>query len=572
MNRLRQNEAGFTLVEMLLVCVLFIVVLSATLLTFNLFESNGAQEHRRLEQVETARRGLEHFARQARNLAKQASTGVSSINRAQAYDLIFQTSDPTRTWVRYCLQTTGPDASPTNGRLWMFENAAGLGGTGACTSAGWTKATVVAEHVVNASESRPVFSYLCAVGVSDCTSDAAVFERITGFHGDLAIDLDPARAPSAMRVSTGVYLRNQNQKPTAQFTVTPLGTQRVLLNGSASTDPEGRTLRFYWFKGSAPTFTCEVGPPAGRDLLGRRDALPQLHGGSWHRRAIHARRVRPRRPPVSPDTDSQGAHMIRIHPELRAEEGYAVAIALSVLSIMLVIGLAVLATVDTGSQRTREQRVRESALSLTEGALYSQGAVLARNWPSNLARSYLDSCTPATSTDPRCPSKDTLDASNSSQPAVAAFQSTDFLKDGNWQTWVRDNYGALATAYDPAKANMSLTGTMGTCAGPCKWDFNGDHAMWVQARAKVRDRYRNVVALLKLEELQESVARRAVVSGAVAITNNGNHGGTYMIDGSGSTVSVRCQPEPPGTHNATCTEYEAGQIRPRRSRPTRPTC
>ena len=72
MSRLRQNEAGFTLVELLLVCVLFIVVLSATLLTFNLFESNGAQEHRRLEQVETARRGLEHFARQARNVAKQA--------------------------------------------------------------------------------------------------------------------------------------------------------------------------------------------------------------------------------------------------------------------------------------------------------------------------------------------------------------------------------------------------------------------------------------------------------------------------------------------------------------------
>ncbi len=254
--------------------------------------------------------------------------------------------------------------------------------------------------------------------------------------------------------------------------------------------------------------------------------------------------------------------MIRIRSELRGEEGYAVPIALSVLSIMLVIGLAVLATVDTGSQRTREQRVRESALSLTEGALYSQGAVLARNWPSNLARSYLDVCVPATSNDPRCPSKDTLDASNSSQPAVAAFQSTDFLKDGNWQTWVRDNYGALATAYDPAKANMSLTGAMGTCVGPCKWDFNGDHAMWVQARAKVRDRYRNVVALLKLEELQESVAGRAVVSGAVAITNNGNHGGTYMIDGSGSTVSVRCQPEPAGTHNATCTEYETGQITP----------
>jgi type II secretory pathway pseudopilin PulG len=254
--------------------------------------------------------------------------------------------------------------------------------------------------------------------------------------------------------------------------------------------------------------------------------------------------------------------MIRTQRRLHAEDGYAVVIAIAVLAIMLVIGLAVLATVDTGSELTREQRVEESALSLTEGALYSQGAVLARNWPSAADRSYLNSCTPATSADTRCPNKDTLDASNSTQPSVAAFQATDYVQDGNWQTWVRDNYGDMASAYDPAIANASLTGAKGTCPGPCAWDFNGDHAMWVQSRAKVRDRYRNVVALLKLEELAESVAQRAFVSGAVSITNNGNHGGTYMLDGSGSTVTVRCPPDNPGAGNATCTEYEAGQITP----------
>jgi type II secretory pathway pseudopilin PulG len=258
---LRDNEDGFTLVELLLVSTLFIVILSATLLTFNEFERNGAKEQRRLEQVETARRGLEHFARQARNLAKQSSTGVSTINRAEAYDVIFQTSDPTRTWVRYCVDTTPPDASPTNGRLWMFQNPSGLGGTGECTSDGWTRARMVADHLVNVSESRPVFSYLCAVGVSDCTSRDEWFERINGFHGDLRVDIDPVRTPEAMLVSTAVFLRNQNQKPTPSFTVTRLGPQQVLLNASGSTDPEGRTLRFYWFHGSAPAFTCEQGPP-----------------------------------------------------------------------------------------------------------------------------------------------------------------------------------------------------------------------------------------------------------------------------------------------------------------------
>ena len=253
--------------------------------------------------------------------------------------------------------------------------------------------------------------------------------------------------------------------------------------------------------------------------------------------------------------------MIRIRPDLRGEEGYAVAIALSVLSIMLVIGLAVLATVDNGSQRTREQRVRESALSLTEGALYSQGAVLARNWPSKLARSYLD-CARRPPRRPALPEQgharrvQLLAASRRCIPEHGLPNGRQLADVGSRQ---------LRRAGDrlrPGQGQLSLTGAEGTCVGPCKWDFNGDHAMWVQARAKVRDRYRNVVALLKLEELQESVAGRAVVSGAVAITNNGNHGGTYMIDGSGSTVSVRCPPEPPGTHNATCTEYEAGQITP----------
>jgi type II secretory pathway pseudopilin PulG len=260
---LRDNEDGFTLIELLLVCSLFIVILSATLLTFNEFERHGAKELRRLEQVETARRGLEHFARQARNVAKQSSTGVNTINRAQPRDVIFQTSDPTRTWVRYCLDTDSPATSPTNGILWMFENAAGLGDTDSCAAdtPGWTRGTTVAHNVVNVSESRPVFSYVCAVGVSDCTSSDDLFERINGFHGDLRIDIDPARTPEAMQVSTAVFLRNQNQKPTPRFTVTRLGTQQVLLNASGSTDPEGRTLRFYWFHGSAPTFTCEQGPP-----------------------------------------------------------------------------------------------------------------------------------------------------------------------------------------------------------------------------------------------------------------------------------------------------------------------
>ena len=112
-----------------------------------------------------------------------------------------------------------------------------------------------------------------------------------------------------------------------------------------------------------------------------------------------------------------------------------------------------------------------------------------------------------------------------------------------WTTKVRDNGGALATAFDPTKADLAQTG----CTSPpvlrdhaCTYDANGDRELWVQSQAIVRGKPRNVVARLRLEQLAESVPQTAVVAGALSITNNGNHGGTPIIDANGSQVVVRC--------------------------------
>ena len=56
-------------------------------------------------------------ARQLRNLANQdPSQQTTTIARALPFDLVFQTSDPSRKWVRYCLDTTG-DRRPALERL-----------------------------------------------------------------------------------------------------------------------------------------------------------------------------------------------------------------------------------------------------------------------------------------------------------------------------------------------------------------------------------------------------------------------------------------------------------------------
>ena len=62
--------------------------------------------------------------------------------------------------------------------------------------------------------------------------------------------------------------------------------------------------------------------------------------------------------------------------------------------------------------------------------------------------------------------------------------------------------------------------------------------LWVQARAVVRGRPRNLVALLKREQFAEAFgASNAVTAGSFETTNSGNK---TIIDATGSQVVVRC--------------------------------
>jgi hypothetical protein len=56
--------------------------------------------------------------------------------------------------------------------------------------------------------------------------------------------------PKETTLSTGVFLRNQNRRPTAGFSATP-STKGIVLNGSESSDPEGDTLSYAWYDGAA---------------------------------------------------------------------------------------------------------------------------------------------------------------------------------------------------------------------------------------------------------------------------------------------------------------------------------
>jgi prepilin-type N-terminal cleavage/methylation domain-containing protein len=279
--RFRREQQGMVLPEVLVVMVIGTLLLGATLLTFERFVTHSNENDVRNDTSEMARRSLDLQAKQLRNLAKRINTGV--IDTVQPDQLIFQTSDPTRTWVRYCLDTT----IPSNGKVYQQNQSLSVAAAGApvtaamrsgcpSTGGGWSETRVVATNVVNRINGldRPMFTYQCAGGGTTCTSSPTLYDRIIGVNSTLYVDTKPVNGPGAERVSTGVYLRNQNQAPVAEFTSTVVaGTPRtVLLNGSGSSDFEQRTLAYYWFLGTMPStasIRCDLpGDPNASTLWG----------------------------------------------------------------------------------------------------------------------------------------------------------------------------------------------------------------------------------------------------------------------------------------------------------------
>ncbi len=250
-----RDQRGITLVELLVSMTMALLLLGATLTTFDRFSHGVRENDARNDSAELARNAIDVQARQLRNLAKRLRTAV--IDTIGPHDLIFQTDDPARTWVRYCLHTSGPQTSPGRGKLWKAELAVANAGLTApvtpamrsgCPGSGWTSVQVVVDHVTNlrAGLDRPTFSYECASG-SDCTASAANYDQVIGVRPEIFLDTTPDAPPAELRLSSGVFLRNQNQAPVARFEWTPSASRSVVLNAAASSDFEGRSLRYYWF-------------------------------------------------------------------------------------------------------------------------------------------------------------------------------------------------------------------------------------------------------------------------------------------------------------------------------------
>ena len=241
--------------------------------------------------------------------------------------------------------------------------------------------------------------------------------------------------------------------------------------------------------------------------------------------------------------------------------GWAVLIAIAVMTAILATGVGILAFVDGVQHRSGSERVKETSFNLSEALLNNDTLLVSGTWPSKSSAAMPATCTRA-STGTGCPSAATI-AQN--------FAGTDLDNATTWTVSVRDDLGAASSYY-----SKSVTDTT-ACGGlvPCTWDSNKNGAMWVRASATVDGRTRTLVGLVRQNLVRMALPRNVVTSGKFSSTNNGNK---VLIDEKGclaknkpagtcnstqrAPIVVRCTTTTPGTSGDACLGYRSGQVSP----------
>ena len=243
MRSLRRQD-GYSLVEVLIVSVLMIVVLGATLTALTSFQRNVSTNERQNDAQDQVRNAMGLMARDLRNLASPTTNEPLALDIMETHQVVFQSEGrvmpagslnvANTTRVRYCVSADSKLYRQI--QTWNTSVFPPLPDTSACPG-DWPNSRVVADHVVNGA-TRPLFLY-----------NAAAPDAVTEVTSQLWVDVNAAtKAPAEQMLNTAVYLRNQNRRPVASFSLALANSgNQIIMNASDSTDPEEKALSFTWF-------------------------------------------------------------------------------------------------------------------------------------------------------------------------------------------------------------------------------------------------------------------------------------------------------------------------------------
>jgi hypothetical protein len=266
-RRLADERGATGLVELLAAISIFAGVLGATLYTFNNFDILSRRTVDRVSSQDSARTAVDRLVRDLRSLASPTIAVPNAVDLASPNDLIFQTVDTSGKDFgsngshvkreRWCLDST----NDKNGILYIqdqyWNTLLPPAAPSTTCGVGWDKTTVLASNLTNAykGQIRPLFTY-----------NSATKAEIDEIHVDLYSDIDPLKSPNETHITSGVFLRNQNQVPVAAFNAALSGTSAIVLNGSASFDPEGQELTYVWWDGNRKISDILGNPNAGTGI------------------------------------------------------------------------------------------------------------------------------------------------------------------------------------------------------------------------------------------------------------------------------------------------------------------
>lgn len=196
---------------------------------------------------------------------------------------------------------------------------------------------------------------------------------------------------------------------------------------------------------------------------------------------------------------------------MRDERGSAMITALIATILMLGLGLALLAIVDTQADQSAQERTRDRGFNLSESVLTSEAFVLGRSWPAAVPApnpscgaagagfdDEIRAITPATSP-AAARLRNNLDASYTD----AAYNGA------TWQVNICDDVDG-STVWDDSLLNNKT------------WDANvmpdgttGNNKVWVRAQSTVENRTRVVAGLVQVRRTSAVDPKFGLVSGSL---------------------------------------------------------
>lgn len=201
--------------------------------------------------------------------------------------------------------------------------------------------------------------------------------------------------------------------------------------------------------------------------------------------------------------------------DIRSARGSIVVTAVLVMAIMIPIGFALLALVDTQAVQSGSERTRDRAFNLADSALHSAVVSLSRGgWPASGATA--PSNTGATGTAQTCSAASygaTLGAAANPgsatarlQPNLNASYDDDAYAGATWQINVCDD--------DPSGAGPTIW--KDALLGNMNYDANGDERVWVRSEAAVDGHRRALAALVRVSETPAFSSKYGLMTGRLS--------------------------------------------------------